>query len=783
MKKRVLCLFLGVVMLLSMALTACSGGEEAAADVDDVGAQTITMRIVSDKKVCNNDDELAKYLADECGGDKDSAKYKDMLKTMAAYEAVEAEFSKLTKSKYKINVDLMFYTAEEYENTISAVMDEYALESKNVERAEKALKKYVSDYREYWESKNGKDTFTPDIEALVVDDFYARFPEYSKYKGQSSEDGENVKFEEQYKENEDGIQELVYPEAEKNQLDIIYISGLDMYKEFVNNEWIINLDGLIDTTGKKLKTYIAGSLLAGVKMDGATYAIPNNVMIGKYTYMLVDRELYDKWYGPDYMNVEDVLDIGNFLNDIVNNENESEDPKENIIPIDADFDQCISYFVRYWNLDQHFATDKDGKLLEAVTYKRDKEGDIVYKDGKPVVDKVLNIPVSYTVNNGNEFSLLGTLYGDPAKVGRGQIAFGFNPLFLDPEYRNIFVSLKDYEYRGYFKQENDEREKAAVTFVEEDYRIKKSIIENDGVYTDENGKEYYAYVVKNPEVDETALYGNMFAISANSVRSQACMQILTLINTNAEARNILQYGVEGVNFQVVEEKTPDNQLITYVERLNEDYMMSIERTGNCFIAYPDPKMGAKLTIAYWENAAKQNNDALISPLLGFNFDTEIELDVTLAGFETDEELIEYYADCYENKSGYPALDFVQWNRMVNASQCILDDINKCTSVEELNAYLDEVVVSGSALGALENNSSLATLPQTDAEGNRFKEDGQPITTNINFGKLTSTAYDGSETNDTDGESPYTVYYNWMMGNGFYPGIVEDAEDEEAEDAE
>ena len=767
-------------MVLSMALTACSSGDEAAADVDDVGAQTITMRLVSQKKVCNNDDELAKYLADECGGDKESQKYKDMIKTMAAYEAVEAAFSKLTKSKYKINVDLMFYTEEEYRDTISAVMEEYALESKNVERAEKALKKYVSDYKTYWESKNGKDSFTPDIEALVVDDFYARFPEYAKYQGQSAEDGEAAEFEEQYKENEDGIQELVYPEAEKNQLDIIYVSGLDMYREYIDNEWIIALDSLIDTTGKKLKTYIAGSLLTGVKLDGATYAIPNNVMIGEYTYMLVDKALYDKWYGPDYMKVEDVLDIADFLNDIVNNENGSEDPKKNIIPIDASFEQCMSYFVRYWNLEQEFATDENGNLLEAVTYKYDKEGNIIYKNGQPVVDKVLNIPVSYKISDSNAFSLLGSLYGDPATVGRGQTEFGFNTLFLNSEYRNIFVSLKDYQYKGYFAEENDARETAAVTFVEEDYRIKKSIIENDGVYTDENGKEYYAYVVKNPEVDEEALYGNMFAISANSIRSQACMQILTLINTNEEARNILQYGVEGVNYEIVEEKTSDNQIIKYLKRLNNDYMMSIEKTGNCFIAYPDPQMGDKLTVEYWENAAKQNNDALINPLLGFDFNKEIGLDVAV-DFEEDEDLIDFYTQCYLNKSGYPALDFKQWDRMTNAAACILDDINKCTSVEELNAYLDEYVVSSTALGALENGVAYAIMPQTDANGNRTDSAGNPITTQILFSKLTSKAYDCDEAGDTDGESPYTVYYNWMMGNGFYPGIIEETDD--AEDAE
>lgn len=778
MKKRLLCLFLGVVMLLSMALTACSGGEEKAADVDDVGAQTITMRLVSEKKVCNNDEELAAYLKElkKAGKDENSQEYKDMLKTMAAYQAAEDAFSKLTKSKYKINVDLMFYTKEEYSDIISGVMEEYALESQNIERAEKARKKYVSDYKTYWETKNGKGSFTPDIEALVVEDFYARFPEFAKYKGQSSAENEDIKFEEQYKENEDGIQELVYPEAEENQLDIIYVSGLDMYKEYIDNEWIISLDGLIDTTGKKLKTYIASSLLSGVKLDGGTYAIPNNVQIGKYTYMLIDRDLYDKWYGPDYMNVDNVLDIGDFLSDIVKNENGYENPADNIIPIAADFDQCISYFVRYWNIDQIYATDDNGKLLEAPIYKLDREQNIICDDDdNPKSFGTMNIPVSYSINNSNKFSLIGSLYGNPANVGRGQIEFGFNALFLNSEYRNIFTSLKDYEYKGYFEKENDERTKAAVTFVEEDYRIKRAIQENDGVYVDENGKEYYAYVIKNPEVDEEALYGNMFAISANSVRSQACMQILTLINTDSEARNILQYGVEGVNFEINEETG-------VLKRLNEDYMMTLETTGNCFIANPDPRMGNNLTVKYWENSAKQNNDALINPLLGFSFDEELGLNEA-TDFETDKELIDYYANCKVTNSGYPVLDYdVQWMRMVDASNCILEDINNCTSLEELNAYLDAYVVSSNALGALNNGSSLAALPKTDANGNRTDEFGNPLTTNVMISKLINKAYDceAEGVNDKDGESPYTIYYNWMMANGFYPGIVEDVEEEEAE---
>ena len=119
MKKKLLCLFLVLIMVLSVALTACSNEDEEAADVDEeTGAQTITMRLVTEKKVCNTDEELADYLENECGGDKESQKYLDMLAVKADYDRVEAAFTKITKSKYKVNVDLLFYTEEEYSDML-----------------------------------------------------------------------------------------------------------------------------------------------------------------------------------------------------------------------------------------------------------------------------------------------------------------------------------------------------------------------------------------------------------------------------------------------------------------------------------------------------------------------------------------------------------------------------------------------------------------------------------------------------------------------------------------
>lgn len=770
MKKRLLCLFLVLVTVLSMVLTACSSGDEEEVDVEeDMGAQTITMRLISEKRVCNNDEEFAAFCKElkDSGLKEDSKEYKDavaeMEKTMEAYDAVEYAFSKLTKSKYKINVDLMFYTEEEYIKSMDATMDKYASETKNVARAEKALAKYIADYQEWWNEAYPGQEFPTE---LVKADFYTRYPEYEKYKGQSSEENEDIYFEEQYKENEDGIQELVYPEAEAHQLDIIYISGLDMYNEYIENEWIIDLNSLLSTTGKKLNDYITGALLNGVKKDGMTYAIPNNVQIGEYTYMLVDKDLYETYYGPDPEKVSNVLDLGVFLRDIAENENDYADPTKNIIPVDASFEECMSQFVWYWNIERDILTDKDGNaLLGEVPVYNEKTGELVK------INEV-TVTTGYNIGNSKKFSLLGALYNDPSKSGRGQIELGFNALFTNEKYVDIFTTLKGYEYNGYFAKENDERTKAAVTFVNGDYSIKRSVAENGGIYKDANGKEYYAYVVKNPEVGEKELYGNMFAISANSVRTQACMQILTLINTNSEARNILQYGVEGVNYTVDEDTG-------VLKRLNDSYMMSIEKTGNCFIAYPDPRDGENLTMAYWENAKKQNNDALINPLLGFDFDVELgrnELD----GMEADDILAVF--------TNYKDLDHGQLAMLDSAAELIMADINAFTSVDQLTEYINETLLSKTAVEGYNNALTPAEkagwLSSIKAFGGlgitstyfNIMEDGVVSEDIIMISKLIDKTYstaptDENKKGDPDGESPYAIYYQWMLTNGYYPGVL------------
>ncbi|MBR4031636.1 MAG: hypothetical protein IKJ07_02770 [Clostridia bacterium] len=680
MKKRLLCLFMGLILVLSVFLTACSSDDEGA-DKKNTGAQTITMCVITERKVCNTEAELAEYLEKECGGNKDSEKYKEMLKVVENYEAVEEAFTKITKES-KINVDLLFYTEEEYEERLTTTIADAAEYAQEAERAARALEKYISDYQAaYPEEKYPVSALTKS--------FYYHFPEFEKYKdyiAQSAMEDEEESGEENvediYQAGDLGVKELVYPETQENQLDIIYVSGLDMYREYIENDWLMALDSYISSSGKKLNDYIAGSLLKGVQYYGSTYAIPNNVQIGEYKYMLVDKDLFDEWrYNSE--QVSTVLDLNHFFEDISNSNPE-------ILPIDATFDECIGQFVWYWNID----------------WVEDEFGDNIY-----------------SIGDGNKFSLLGALYGDAATASRGQISLGFNSLFTSPEYRDIYLKLKEYEYNGYYATEGDTRTNAAVSFVDGDYTIKASMEENDGVYTDENGKEYYAYVVKYPEVDETSLYGNMFGVFANSSNVSACVSVLTMLNTDSKLRNILQYGVEGVDYTIDEET---GVLTRSADTL---YKMDIEKTGNCFIAHPEEGLPAD----YWENAKNQNNDALINPLLGFDFNSIFE---------------EYDND----------LDYNLWSYLMQYTAQISAEIDACEDIDELTKLVADEK-SGLCV-------TLAGNPSITVE-----YEGQIYTDFVlQLSKLTNKNYDAA-TEEEDryaGESPYAVYYTWMQTYGYVP---------------
>ena len=151
--------------------------------------------------------------------------------------------------------------------------------------------------------------------------------------------------------------------------------------------------------------------------------------------------------------------------------------------------------------------------------------------------------------------------------------------------------------------------------------------------------------------------------------------------------------------------------------------MDIEKTGNCFKAIPSEADGPDA----WVYAKMQNNDALINPLLGFDFNDEMK--------ESENTL----------------------------------DVALIRHIRELSAGAQEKIDECATLDAL------VELLENDDDG--FKRQFSKSSGDDKLVKAINKNYDPSQPKgpevpdqeaDTSGESPYAIYYKWMKQYGYLP---------------
>ncbi len=715
MKNKLMALVLCLAMLVSMlaVFTACSdktateGGEgtedEPVAKVD--GAKTLTLWIITEnQKVVDENGEL--NFSDD---------------VQNAMDRVEAAFSKITKSKYKTNVDIVFKTEEEYYSQLEKAMEANFNRDELVNEAERALMFYINEMEAMIDAGDipymNKEAITTQF---YID--YADFPSaensYWIYRDGGAflpSDEAEVSDKEEYIYNEFGVPELKYPDAGDNQVDIIYISGQDMLDEFIENEYLEALDEDIGSggVGSLLQDYVAPALLQGIKYNGITYAVPNNVEIGEYTYMYIDKEMYDAFgYGKSFDSSVNIIDCKDFLDDVAGNLGDENSVCYNALPIASNFEEAMSHLVWYWNIGHETAEDDLGNTVynyPIYTIHDNKDGNVLYN-----------------------MTAFGALYGDPASASRGQISLGFNNLLTNATYRNILKTLKGYEVNGYYGTPK-EGQKAAISFGTGDYSIKGEAAKNGGVYTDELGREYYVSVVKYPEVGEEELYGNMFAVSAKSKNVYASIEIVTALNTNSQLRNILQYGINesDIDTTLVENRNLKghyriDEVTGELERVplndkGEYYLMDIKKTGNCFVAHPEEGLPAD----YWEISKNQNGEAVVNPLLGFDFSKELSMTGS-------------------------SMNVSDLNAIAMSGKYIREKLDSAKTVEELNMMVDAL--------AAQLGSTVTIKYGTEGSSGYmyFFFDADRLTN--------PTLADDTGVN----ENPYSVYQNWMVANSYVP---------------
>ncbi|MCD7776206.1 MAG: hypothetical protein LUH54_02405 [Firmicutes bacterium] len=484
MKRKLLYMTLCIIMVLSLALSSCTTESDNSSTVTGDDTTTST----SDRDPVT----LTLWLPCEDGT------------TEEAVQAVEDAINDILKSSYTTAVELKVFSEDEYAEAVEARLAVIEAKAEADAESEEASRVQAAADR-----KAGVTTTT-------------------------SETTEAEETEAETVTNEYGISELKYPEVDDYQFDIFLITSYDDYLELIDRDALSVLDTYLSGDSKILKSYIYPTFLTAAKNNGATYCIPNNHGLGEYKFLLVNKELAEK-YDYDYTTLTTIAQCEDFIYDVNTYEDSSE--------VAALLSWVDAAGMTYWS------EDGDWSVLASL------------------------------VTNSSTFNTKSSI----------------GSIFDISAYKSQFKMMKAFEEAGCIAGDADSVETFAVGVISGDY---SDIAE----YED----DYYVSIYEYPKATQEDVFAASFAVSSYTADLDRAMEVIVEINTNSEIRNLLQYGIEGTNYQLDD----DGKVV----RLNNEYMMNILYTGNTYVAYPEEDMD----INQWEYDKQKNTDSILSPFLYVN---------------------------------------------------------------------------------------------------------------------------------------------------------------------
>lgn len=213
----------------------------------------------------------------------------------------------------------------------------------------------------------------------------------------------------------------------------------------------------------------------------------------------------------------------------------------------------------------------------------------------PLLGKVEPANMVYWGSEEGEWSLLASQITNTMSY---KLKLVPKSIFTINVYTNTISAMKELSELGYIGDGTiKDGEKFAV-----------GVIAGDGSVAEKYEDEYYTYIYSKPMMTEEDAYGNMLAVSSYSKNLSRSMEVITYINTSSDIRTILQYGVEGENWEYENSDTKDT-----IRILNNDYQMDLVSTGNVYMTYP----AEGVSMDYWKYGKQQNIDSISSPYIKF----------------------------------------------------------------------------------------------------------------------------------------------------------------------
>lgn len=435
-----------------------------------------------------------------------------------------------------------------------------------------------------------------------------------------------------------------FPEVEDGQIDIVLVTGKQMLQDYVDKGRLMNLTEKLDGDFKTIRSYINTELYNNVALDGSWYAVPNNKVLGNYTYLFINKQIA----ADSYFN-------------------------------EVDFSMTYGAYHRTaWNF------NNIQKLLDATMKKNElyaaNPKDERVQGYEPLIPlySAFNFPtVEFWMEDGGN-SIYSTFYD--ANTKHGDYVTVINPFDTDPAKNDDYLVAQSYvdylelmldnQTVGYDQIPAGSKGKFAVAVMEGDYGLRHE-------YED----DYMVMLLDNPRLEEDDMFASMLAVSSYTRSSDRALELISELTTDKELRNILLYGEEGTHYVLQDEQLENDKKVTTVKRLNNEYMMSTDYTGNAFMAYPCSSDGQSVSI--WDEGMIQNNEALRSPTYGFSTQNMWE---TLENSLIDFQVICLMRPLLDGKDYQPGAGITDLEEYIAALELLY--------LEQIYPDLANVVISG-----------------------------------------------------------------------------------------
>lgn len=340
--------------------------------------------------------------------------------------------------------------------------------------------------------------------------------------------------------------------AAGEEIDLLFAADWSLnYNDIVTKGALIPLDQLVKDYAPGTNSLIPEKIWNGTRINGEIYGVPNYQVSFRQHALIFNKELVDKYDLKDKIfAIEKMGDLTPIFQIIKDNE-------PNIYP--------TAYYPDWQKMD---VRSKD-QFVEVFV-------------GMPCgVDYDLNI-----VDTNNDRQYL-ELQLEDYKLAREWNEKGF----YHPDVA-IAKDLNPEKAAGKFFMLND---------------VYKPGIEAD--MKNRYGYDVYAVPMGIPVLSTGSITATLTSISRTSKNSEKAMELIELMNTNVELYNMIVFGLEGKQYNMVSENQieliPDSGYSGFA------WMM-----GSQFNAYFMPGQSTDA----WEMTKRLNSEAYAAPTLGFSFD-------------------------------------------------------------------------------------------------------------------------------------------------------------------